>query len=170
MHFYKRWVFIKICTTIWNMTYLSHRCHYCWKAPSVPYFAQWVRFFLHRGIQLHNFASYALPCQMLFCLTTPLLYSVTWQQHVMEYWQEDSASTDIPPPSASDVVGKHNKIGGITFAATLIVIVGQMASRESLFIWQISAFMVVEQDTWLPIVKISLVSKGNVPCLRQKVE
>jgi len=38
----------------------------------------------------------------------------------MEYWQEDSASTDIPPPSASDVVGKHNKIRGITFVAALI--------------------------------------------------
>ena len=26
----------------------------------------------------------------------------------------------MPPPSASDVVGQHNKIGGITFGAALI--------------------------------------------------
>ena len=42
-----------------------------------------------------------------------LLPSVTQQQHVMEYWWEGSASTAIPPTSASDAVGQHNKIEGI---------------------------------------------------------
>jgi len=42
----------------------------------------------------------------------------------MEYWREGSASVRIPPTSTSDVVGQHNKIGGITFGAAV-------ASRET---------------------------------------
>ena len=55
-----------------------------------------------------------------FCHTASLLPSVTWQQNVTEYWWEGSVSTVIPPTSASDVVGQHNKIEGITFRAALI--------------------------------------------------
>jgi hypothetical protein len=36
----------------------------------------------------------------------------------MEYWRE--GSTSMSPSSASDVMGQHNKIGGINFGATLI--------------------------------------------------
>jgi len=43
------------------------------------------------------------------------------QQNAMEHWQEGSTSTTIPPPSASDFVKQHNKIGGIAFGAALIV-------------------------------------------------
>jgi len=50
----------------------------------------------------------------------PLLPSVTWQWHVMEYWLEGSSSTTIPPPSASDGVGQYNKKGNITFRLTLV--------------------------------------------------
>jgi hypothetical protein len=32
---------------------------------------------------------------------------------LMNYWQEGSSSIAIPAASASDVVGLHNKIGGI---------------------------------------------------------
>ena len=32
---------------------------------------------------------------------------------------EGSTSTTIPPASTSDVMGQHNKIGGITFEAAL---------------------------------------------------
>lgn len=39
----------------------------------------------------------------------------------MEYWQEGSASTAMPPTFASDILGLHNKVGGVTFRATLIV-------------------------------------------------
>jgi len=42
-------------------------------------------FFPHRGIQLHTFASYALPCQTPFCQTAPPLSSVAWQQNITEY-------------------------------------------------------------------------------------
>jgi len=38
----------------------------------------------------------------------------------MEHWQKGSASTVIPPMSASDVMDQHNKTGGITFGAALI--------------------------------------------------
>jgi len=74
---------------------------------------QCVPFFLHGGIWCCPFVSYALPCQTPFYQTAPLLPSVTQQQNVMEYWREGSASTAVPPTSASDVVGQHNKIGGI---------------------------------------------------------
>jgi hypothetical protein len=36
------------------------------------------------------------------------------------YWREDSTSTAIPPASAFDVVGQHNKIGGIIFGAPFV--------------------------------------------------
>ena len=80
---------------------------------------QWVPFFLHGGIQSRTFASYALPCQMPFCQTAPLLPPITWQQHVIRYRLKDSTSTAIPPPSAPDIVGQHNKIGHISFRAAL---------------------------------------------------
>jgi len=59
---------------------------------------------------------------MPFYKTAPLLPSVARQQNVMEYWWEGSASTDIPPSSTFDVMGQHNKTGGITFRAALILL------------------------------------------------
>ena len=53
------------------------------------------------------------------CQTAPLLPFVTWQQHIMKYFWEHSTSIAIPPPFASDDVGQHNKIGGLTFRAAL---------------------------------------------------
>jgi len=44
-----------------------------------------------------------LPHQTPFCQTTPLLPSVTWQQHVGKYWWEDSTTIPI---SISDVMGQ----------------------------------------------------------------
>jgi len=39
----------------------------------------------------------------------------------MEYWWEGSTSTAAPPPPpASDTVGQHNKIEGITFGTALV--------------------------------------------------
>lgn len=74
-----------------------------------------VWFFPCRGIQQQPFASYVLPCQTSFCQTAPLLPSVTWQWNVMWYWWDNSTSTAIPATSTSNVVGKHDKIGSITF-------------------------------------------------------
>ena len=124
-----------ICTR--NMVCpLCHRCH-CQNTPptaslwSHPLFdlhkcsssiseCQWVPFFLHGGVQWHTFTSYALPRQMPFYQAACLLPSVTRRQHVMEYWWEGSASSAMPPTSASDVMGQHSKIGGITFWAALV--------------------------------------------------
>ena len=36
------------------------------------------------------------------------------------HWWEGSPSTVVPPAPASDAVGQHNKIGGITLAAALV--------------------------------------------------
>ena len=58
---------------------------------------------------------------MPFCQTAPPLLSATQQQNVMGYWWKGSTSTAIPPTATSDVVGQHNKIGGITFGETVIV-------------------------------------------------
>ena len=38
----------------------------------------------------------------------------------MEYCWEGSTSTATPPTFASDVIGQHNKIGGITFGTALV--------------------------------------------------
>ena len=62
----------------------------------------------------------ALPCQMPFCQTAPLLPFVTGQQHVTENWWEGSTSTVIPPTSASDIKGQHHKIISITFRAAIV--------------------------------------------------
>jgi hypothetical protein len=37
------------------------------------------------------------------------------------YWRERSTSTVIAPASASNVVGQHNKTGGVTFGAFIVV-------------------------------------------------
>jgi hypothetical protein len=71
-------------------------------------------------MQLRTFASYALPCQTPFCQIDPLLSSVARQQNLTEFWREVSTSTAISPTPASDVVGQHNKIGGINFGATFV--------------------------------------------------
>ena len=82
---------------------------------------QWVPFFfLHEEIQLDTLASYTISCQMSFCQTAPLLRFVRWEQNVMEYCQEGSTSTVLPPTSASNVTGQHNKIGSIIFGAALV--------------------------------------------------
>ena len=80
----------------------------------VPKNVSGCHFFQHGGIQFRTFASYALPSKMPFCQITPLLPSVTQQQHVMEYCQEGSTSAAILPTSTSDIMGHQNKIGGIT--------------------------------------------------------
>jgi len=79
---------------------------------------QWVPFFLHGGTWFHPFASYMLSRQTPFCQTAPLLPSVAQQQHVTEYWWECSNSITISQPPTYDVVGQHNKSGGITFLAS----------------------------------------------------
>jgi len=57
---------------------------------------------------------------MPFCQTAPLLPSVTQERNIREYWWEGSTSTAIPPTPASDIVGQHNKIRGITFGAAFV--------------------------------------------------
>jgi len=56
---------------------------------------------------------------MSFCQSALLLPSATQQQKVAEDWWEGSTFTAIPSAFTSDVVGHHNKIGGITFEAAL---------------------------------------------------
>jgi len=111
---------VKICMAIWYVACLSCCCCHSWIAPPTTslltclgsiYIQQasmnvnGCHFFCIRGFQWHTSASSALPCQMPFCQTAPLLPSVTWQQTVMGYWWEGPTSTDIPPMSASGIMG-----------------------------------------------------------------
>jgi len=51
--------------------------------------------------------------------TAPLLPAVTRQHSVMEYGWEGSAFITITTTSTSDIMGQHNKIGGIIFRVAL---------------------------------------------------
>jgi len=92
----------QLCMAVWNAACLSCWCHHCWNAPPTASLCshslfglhnhsasvdecQWISFFLHGGIHLHTFASWALPCQIPFRWTAPLLPSVT---HTSVYWWE----------------------------------------------------------------------------------
>lgn len=46
--------------------------------------------------------------------------SVAWQQHVLEHWWEGSSSPAILPTSASVVMVKHCKMGGIALGAATV--------------------------------------------------
>jgi len=54
--------------------------------------------------------------------TAPLLPAVTRQHSVMEYGWEGSAFITITTTSTSDIMGQHNKIGGITLGASFVFI------------------------------------------------
>ena len=98
---------------------------------------QWVQSFSHGGhggVQWHIFSSSAFPCQTPFCQTAPLLPSVTQQQNGTDYGWEDSTSTAIPPTSTTNIVGQHNKIGGITFGAGSISWSGEWCSAYKRYI------------------------------------
>jgi hypothetical protein len=79
--------------------------------------------FPHGGTQFHTFTSYALPRRTPFCQTALLLPSVARKENLTEYWREGSTSIAVSPISACNVVGQHNKIGGINFGATLLFII-----------------------------------------------
>ena len=90
-------------------------------------------FFLHGGIQFHTF-SYALPCQMSFCQTAPLLLSSTWQQHLMKHSWIGSDFIATSPTSATKVVSQHIKKEVITFGGTLVL--PRCSKRGSDWIWK----------------------------------
>jgi len=51
----------------------------------------------------------------------------------MEYWQEHSNTTAIPPTSTSDFTDQYHKIEGITFGAALVFPLG--SGRGSVQSW-----------------------------------
>lgn len=76
--------------------------------------------FLH---QEYTSASAALSCQMPFCKIAARLLSVIKppsSQKTIGYWQEGSTSTSKLPAFITDIVGRYNKTGVITFGVTLI--------------------------------------------------
>ena len=85
-----------------------------WWMSSGAIFSAWQNSVTHLYLITHS------PIRRYSVKSAPLLPSVTWQQHVMEYWWEVSTSTAIPPPSAFDIEGQHHKAEGTTFRAALI--------------------------------------------------
>lgn len=63
---------------------------------------------------------YTLPHQILLCQIASLLPFVSWQQNLTETWWKGSTSIDIPPTSMSNILGKYDKIGDITFGTPRI--------------------------------------------------
>ena len=57
----------------------------------------------------HLYSS-ALPHQMPFCKTAPLLPSVMQQQNVKEYWWEGSTFAATSPTSTSDIIIKQKAL------------------------------------------------------------
>ena len=55
---------------------------------------------------------------MLLCHIVSVLPFVLQQQNVKKYWRK--GSTAMLPTAAFDVVGQHNKIGGIIFRAAFV--------------------------------------------------
>jgi hypothetical protein len=53
------------------------------------------------------------------------------------YWQGGSTSIAIPPASTSNIVGRHNKIGGITFSVPLELCSGPIFESSSIFNWRL---------------------------------
>ena len=116
-------VFHVTVTTAWNTAPTTSLCLVPVNTEQASMNVSRRHFFPHGGIQWHAFASYALPYQMPFCQTAPLLPSVTrhTRQHcVTECWQEGLSSTAKPPASTSDIIGQRYKRGSITFGAALI--------------------------------------------------
>jgi len=135
MHFHQPWT--RDCVATQKVACLPCHCSRCWNAP--PTASQ--RLYPLFGIQKHSPS--ISECQWLhfcstwrnsvihlclidtstsdaICQTAPLLPSVTQQQNGTDYWWEGSTHAAIPPTSASDVVGQHNKIEGIAFGAALM--------------------------------------------------
>ena len=100
-----------LCLAVQHMTYLSCCSHHWWNIPqcadihclssiSVQQTSVNVNechFFLHGWIQLHT-------CFIHISVSDAILSgctSVVMQQNAMEYWQEGSTSTAIPPLSPS---------------------------------------------------------------------
>lgn len=95
----------------------------------------WMQSFPHGGIQWHNFASSALPCQARFCQSAHLLRAVTQQQNGMGYWWGGSASTAAPPTSTSYSMGQHSEKGGAALYLFSVLFLQHLYKRaESLII------------------------------------
>jgi len=62
----------------------------------------------------------------------------------MEYYQEGLTSTAIPPTSASDAVGWHNKTGGINFRSASV----RLEDLPYLF-WETSLILSLEQKSYM---------------------
>ena len=121
----------QLCMAVWNMVCLSYRCNHCWNAPTASLCIQCLVCinFWQESVNVYGCnvfrdsippVFFILACQTPFCQTAPLLPCVTQQQNIWEYWQEGLAASATPPTSAFDVEPR-NKIGGITFRATISV-------------------------------------------------
>jgi hypothetical protein len=80
---------------------------------------QGVKFFPHGGIpDISLLCTLHVRCHfarlVIFCCHMPT--------KLKNYWWKGSVSTAIPPPSATNLMGKENKTGGIPFRVSIIYI------------------------------------------------
>lgn len=118
---------LKICMAIQNVTCLLRCCCHCCSIPPTaslclhPLFGfnelasteecHWMPFFSSWGTSVSHLCYKCSSMSDPFCQTAPLLPAVTQQQHVVEYWQEGSTFTAIPPTSAFEVMGQYGRVG-----------------------------------------------------------
>jgi len=123
---------------IQNTACISHCCCHCWIIPSTLHCTH-----IHRLVSINNHKHWWMPVGAVFstwrnsvihiCIVhtsrsdiilsdAPLLSSLTQQHNLREHWWKGSTSA-VVPPSASDVAGQHNKIGGIILRAVLVYVV-----------------------------------------------
>lgn len=76
----------------------------------------------------------------------------------MKYWWEGSSPTAIPPTSASGVVGKHDKIGGVIFRAVLTFVYTPSHSR--LVYWLTNCTRYFEQSNNVAYTCLVLTALG----------
>ena len=145
-------LYSKIFMAIWNMVCLSCclqpplKCiphsltvltSTVW-SPSMFSKCQWMPFFSARRNSILHLYFIRISMSDAFCQTTLLLPSVTWQQTVMRYWWLDWTSTAISPTPASDIMGQHNNVRGITSRAAHICNSDKSYNWQSLVLKNVS--------------------------------
>ena len=127
-------VLVKINMIIQNAASFSCRHHCCWNAPPTSsLFGECEHIWSPSVFSMHQRISTGAPFYVWsVCFPhTSMSHAIlsNWPSaatcrtatNITHHGREGSTSTAAPPPSASDVMGQHNKMGGITSGAALVV-------------------------------------------------
>jgi len=102
------------------LPYYAHiYCLFCLNVQKCMWMSEGVTFFTWRNSLAHLCFNMHFHDRCLF-VRLPLCCHLS-RSNKVEYWRKGLTSTAVPPTSTPDVMGWHNKIGGITFGAALVV-------------------------------------------------